>query len=52
MLQKPISLKNSRKEQNNKILHINYKKILTNGTYNVIFTYKKEVIVWILIIKL
>lgn len=39
------------KELKNKILHINYKNILTNGTDDVIFTYEKEVIVWILIIK-
>ncbi len=36
----------------NKILHINSKTILTNGTHSVIFTYEKEVIIWILIIRL
>lgn len=42
---------NRRKELKNKILHIIQKNILTNGTYNVIFTYEKEVVIWKLIIK-
>ncbi len=34
-----------------KILHINSKKLLTNGTHDVIFTFEKEVIKWRLILK-
>jgi hypothetical protein len=49
---KPETDGNKLKKLNNKNLHINYKNILTNRTYNVIFTNEKEVIIWKLIIKL